>query len=228
MIILTVTVIRTAILYFMVVLALRTMGKRQIGDMQPNELVITIFISQLASMPIEDREQPILGGILAILLLIVIEITLSYISMKSNAIRGVLNGKSAALIKDGVIDQKLMQRMRITVTDLTEMLRQQQVFHIEEVSWAILETNGTLSVLLKPQFRPATTKDVGVKTTYDGMPSAVICDGKTMKESLKLLDISEEYLNKFLQDKRIKKENVLLLILDKAGGKYVVEKENAN
>ena len=221
----SVTVLRTAILYFLVIIAMRIMGKRQIGDMQPNELVITIFISQLASMPIEDREQPILGGVVAILLLVVIEIILSFITMKSNAMRGVINGKSAALIKDGKIDQKLMQRMRITVTDLTEMLRQQQVFHIEEVSWAILETNGTLSVLLKPQYRPATADDVGVKTEYDGLPSPVICDGVIMNDALDNLNISREYLVKTLGDKNIKPEDLILCVFDKTGQKIIVEKE---
>lgn len=225
MIRLIVTVLRTAILYFTVIIAMRIMGKRQIGDMQPNELVITIFISQLASMPIEDREQPILGGVLAIALLIVIEIFISFVAMKSNKARELLNGRSAAIIKDGVIDQKLMQKMRITITDLLEMLRQQQIFHIEEVSWAILETNGTISVLLKPQFRTATANDVGQKTQNDGIPSAVVCDGIVMKESLNQLGLGEGYLDSLLRKKGKRAEDYILVVLDKAGNKIFIEKE---
>ncbi|MBQ5810566.1 MAG: DUF421 domain-containing protein, partial [Clostridia bacterium] len=194
----------------------------------PNELVTTIFISQLASMPIEDREQPILSGVVAILLLVVIEIFISYISMKSSALRGVINGKSAAVIKDGVIDQKLLKKLRITITDLLEMLRQQQVFNIDQVSWAILETSGNISVLLKPQYRPATANDVSAKTEYEGLPAAVVCDGVVMKEALSQLDLGKGYLDKILQDKGKTSNDYLLVVLDKAGNNVFIEKEPEN
>lgn len=221
-----ITVIRTALLYLLVVLALRLMGKRQIGDMQPNELVITIFISQLASMPIEDQDRPILGGIIAILLLIVLEIVISFITMKSTTLRGFINGKSAPIIKDGVLDQRLIKKLRLTVTDIMEMLRQQQVFNIEQVSWAILETNGTLSVLLKPEYRPATANDVKAAVTDDGLPSPVICDGVVIDDSLEQIGLDKNGLRKMLTDRRLSVKQVLLMVVDKSKNAVLIKKES--
>ena len=154
---------RTVILYLLVIVALRLMGKRQIGDMQPSELVITLLISEIAAIPLQDINQPVASGIIAILMLVVLEILLSVLGMKSFFIRKALSGRSAVIIKNGEIDQHAMRRVRLTVIDLIELLRGQSVFDISTVAYAVLEVNGNLSVLLKGDARQVTAGDVGIE-----------------------------------------------------------------
>ncbi|MBO5020122.1 MAG: DUF421 domain-containing protein [Clostridia bacterium] len=139
------------------------MGKRQIGDMQPNELVITLLISEIAAIPLQDTSQPLLNGIVAIFMLVILEIVISVITLKNQYIRKIMNGKSIVVIKNGVIDQHAMKNVRMTVLDLIELLRGQNVFDISTVAFAVLEVNGNLSVLLKKENQPATPKDLKIK-----------------------------------------------------------------
>ena len=158
-----ITITRTIILYIFVTLGIRLMGKRQIGEMQPNELVVTLLISEIAAIPLQDTSQPILNGVVAIFMLVILEILISVISMKSLFMRKIMNGKSAVIIKNGVIDQQMMKSVRMTVLDLVELLRGQDVFDISTVAFAVLEVNGNLSVLLKSSEQPATAADLNVK-----------------------------------------------------------------
>lgn len=219
-----VTILRTAILYVFVILGLRIMGKRQIGDMQPNELVITILISEIAAIPIQDINQPVVNGIIAIFMLVVLEILISFLSMKSVKARQVINGKSAVIVKDGQLDQKLMKRMRVTVADLMEVLRIQNVFHIDQVAYAILETNGQLSVLLKPEYQTATAADLDKHPADDGIPALVINDGRLLKEGLALSGASEEAVEQILKSQRLTYKQVFLMTMDKTGKHYIVKK----
>ncbi|HIZ84691.1 MAG TPA: DUF421 domain-containing protein [Firmicutes bacterium] len=219
-----VTILRTAILYVFVILGLRIMGKRQIGDMQPNELVITILISEIAAIPIQDINQPVVNGIIAIFMLVVLEILISFLSMKSVKARQVINGKSAVIVKDGQLDQKLMKRMRVTVADLMEVLRIQNVFHIDQVAYAILETNGQLSVLLKPEYQTATAADLDKHPADDGIPALVINDGRLLKEGLALSGASEEAVEQILKSQRLTYKQVFLMTMDKTGKHYIVRK----
>ena len=125
-----ITIVRTVVVYFFVTLGIRLMGKRQIGDMQPNELAVTLLISEIAAIPLQDNSQPVLNGIVAIFMLVIIEIFLSVITMKSVKFRKLMSGNSAIVIKNGVIDQKAMRKVRLTVIDLIELLRGQGVFYI--------------------------------------------------------------------------------------------------
>ena len=144
-------IIRTLILYIVLTLGIRLMGKRQIGDMQPNELVVTLVISEIAAIPLQDTDQPILNGICSIFVLVVLEILLSVIAMKSMTVRRLISGQSVIIIMDGVIDQTAMKKVRMTILDLVELLRGQDVFEIDDVAFAVLEVNGDLNVLLKSQ-----------------------------------------------------------------------------
>lgn len=219
-----VTILRTAILYVFVILGLRIMGKRQIGDMQPNELVITILISEIAAIPIQDINQPVVNGIIAIFMLVVLEILISFLSMKSVKARQVINGKSAVIVKDGQLDQKLMKRMRVTVADLMEVLRIQNVFHIDQVAYAILETNGQLSVLLKPEYQTATAADLDKHPADDGIPALVINDGRLLKEGLSLSGVSQEAVEQILKSQRLTYKQVFLMTMDKTGKHYIIKK----
>lgn len=220
------SIIRTIILYFLVTLSIRLMGKRQIGDMQPNELVITLLISEIAAIPLQDTTQPILSGVMAIFVLVILEIAVSVIAMKSMIARKLLNGKSVVVIKNGVIDQNAMKKVRMTVIDLIELLRGQNVFDISTVSFAVLEVNGELSVLLKSKEQPATVGDLNIKKESATLPLPVISDGIIIKESLKALEISENDLLKQIGNTKI--EDIFLMTLDRKLNKNMIKKRDKN
>lgn len=221
-----ITLFRTAILYFFVIIALRIMGKRQIGDMQPGELVITILISELAAIPIQDTSQPVINGIVAIFVLVVLEVLVSFISMKFTLVHRVVNGNSAVIIEDGVMNQKLMKQMRVTVSDLLEVLRGQGVFDISKVAYAILETNGSLSILLKPSEQPATVGDItGRNSKPDVFNAIVINDGKIINRGLELVEASRDRIFSTLKKRGLKTGSVFLMTMNKDGEYYIIERE---
>lgn len=220
------TVMRTAILYFVVTIAIRLMGKRQIGDMQPNELVVTLLISEIAAIPLQDSDQPVLLGIIAIFVLVFLEIVVSVIAMKSFSVRKILNGKSVVIIKNGVIDQKAMSDVRMTVVDLIELLRGQNVFDIKDVAFAVLEVNGDLSVLLKSDAQPVTLKDIEIEKNHENqaLPLPVISDGKIVYESLTALQTTKEKVLKLLKQNKIELKGVFLMTLDRNGNNTIIKK----
>ncbi len=218
------SIIRTIILYFLVTISIRLMGKRQIGDMQPNELVITLLISEIAAIPLQDTTQPILSGVTAIFMLVILEIAVSVVAMKSMIVRKLLNGKSVVVIKNGVIDQHAMKSVRMTVIDLIELLRGQNVFDISTVSFAVLEVNGDLSVLLKSSEQPATVSDLKLEKEPAALPLPVISDGIIIKESLEALNITKNDLKKQLGKKDV--SDIFLMTLDRNGTKNIVKKRD--
>ena len=222
------TVIRTVVLYISVTLAIRIMGKRQIGDMQPNELVVTLLISEIAAIPLQDTEQPVFIGGVAIFVLVFLEIIVSILSMKSFAIRKLLNGKSVVVIKNGVIDRKAMSSVRMTVVDLIEQLRVQNVFNIEDVAFAVLEVNGNLSVLLKKDAQTVSVKDLNLDLPDDNLPLPVISDGRIIYESLQSLNVTVPRLNKILKQKHTSVKQIFLMTLDRDGNNTIVKKGGAD
>ena len=218
------TVLRTIILYIIVTLAIRLMGKRQIGDMQPNELVVTLLISEIAAIPLQDTDQPVFIGILAILVLVFLEIIVSILSMKSFFVRKLLNGKSVVIIKNGVIDQQAMRDVRMTVVDLIELLRDKDVFNINDVAFAVLEVNGNLSILLKKDAQNVTVKDVKLDFPDDSLPLPVISDGKIVYESLNALQVSVHRLNKILKQQNTTAKQVFLMTLDRNCNHTIITK----
>lgn len=212
-----ITITRTIVLYIFVTLGIRLMGKRQIGEMQPNELVITLLISEIAAIPLQDTSQPILNGVVAIFMLVILEIIISVITMKSLYVRKIMNGKSAVIIKNGVIDQNMMRQVRMTVLDLVELLRGQDVFDISTVSYAVLEVNGNLSVLLKSSEQPVTVKDIDIKKEKATLPLPVISDGKIIRESLDALEISEEDIKSTVKKNSTDIKDVFLMTMDRYG-----------
>lgn len=222
------TVIRTIILYVTVTIAIRLMGKRQIGDMQPNELVVTLLISEIAAIPLQDSDQPVIIGVAAIFVLVFLEIIISILTLKSFFVRKMLNGKSVVIIKNGVIDQKAMRDVRMTVVDLIELLRSKDVFKISDVSFAVLEVNGNLSILLKKDAQTVTINDIELKLPDDALPLPVISDGKIVDESLKALQISRQKLFKIIKHKKCGAKQIFLMTLDRNGNHTIIEKGGAN
>lgn len=216
-----ITITRTIILYIFVTLGIRLMGKRQIGEMQPNELVVTLLISEIAAIPLQDTSQPILNGVVAIFMLVILEILISVVSMKSLFMRKIMNGKSAVIIKNGVIDQNMMKSVRMTVLDLVELLRGQDVFDISTVAFAVLEVNGNLSVLLKSSEQPATAADLNVKKDKALLPLPVISDGKIIKESLDAIGKDENTVRKMLKGDNV--ADIFLMTMDRDGNRNIIK-----
>lgn len=221
-------VFRTIILYVVVTIAIRLMGKRQIGDMQPNELVVTLLISEIAAIPLQDSDQPVSVGIAAILVLVFLEIIISVLSMKSFFIRKLLNGKSVVIIKNGVVDQQAMRNVRMTVIDLIELLRNQDVFNISDVAFAVLEVNGNLSILLKKDAQTVTTKDIDLKLPADNLPLPVVSDGKIIYESLKALQTNIEKLNNIIKKEKTSVKKIFLMTLDRDANYTIINKDGEN
>ncbi len=220
------SVIRTAVLYFVVVLCMRIMGKRQVGELQPSELVITILISELASIPMQDLNRPVTNGVIAILVLVLLELIISALTLKSMFFRKVFEGKSAIIIKNGIIDQKMMKKLRITIDDLLEGLRQAGNFSVDKVNYAIMETNGTISVQLKEAFDTVTKRDMKIKTENEGMPTVIISDGNFIDKVFDNFDcISKEDALKELQKNDLSESEVFLMTANESGEFYIVRKE---
>ncbi len=219
------TIIRVIILYLFVSAAIRIMGKRNIGELQPTELVITLLLSEFASIPIDDTSVPLINSLIPVMILISLEIINSVISMKSTKFRNISDGNALLIIKDGKLDQKQLKKLRFTVDDVLSALRQKDVFDINEVAYAIIETNGTLSVLLKPQFQNSTKQDVKVKTKNDGYTCPVIIDGVVLKKNLEVLEITKDDIEKILEKKKVHKKQIFLMNIDKNKNAEIILKE---
>lgn len=217
------TIIRTAVLYFFLTFSIRLMGKRQIGDMQPNELVITLLISEIAAIPLQDTSQPLLLGIASIFILVILEIVMSVLSLKSLKIRKLMSGKSVVIIKNGIIDQHAMKKVRMTVLDLIELLRGQNIFDISTVAFAVLEVNGELSVLLKNSEQPATAGDLNIEKPDTALPLPVITDGKILPETLEALQIEEAQILKILKSYESDVKNIFLMTMDRYGNSNIIK-----
>ena len=217
-------IVRTLILYVTVTVAIRLMGKRQIGDMQPSELVITLLISEIAAIPLQDKDQPVLNGIVAVFLLVILEIGVSVLTLKSFNLRKLLSGKSVVLIKNGTLDCQALKDVRLTTFDLIELLRGQNVFNIEDVNFAVLEANGNLSVLLKGKKQPATAEDLNIKNKPDALPLPVVSDGKIISESLDALSVTREEIIKIIKKDRLQIKDVFLMTLDRCGQYHIINK----
>ena len=220
-----VTIIRVTILYLFVTIAIRIMGKRNIGELQPTELVITLLLSEIASIPIEDNSVPLINSLIPVMLLISFEIINSVISMKSIKFRSLSDGNPIIIIKNGELDQKELKKLRLTVDDVLSGLRQKDIFDINEVSYAIIETNGTLSVLLKSSSQNATKSDVKAKNKDDGFTYPVIVDGAIIKKNLAFCGMNKAEIKKELEKNKILKKDVFLMSVDANKNAKIILKE---
>lgn len=189
-----VIVARTLIIYFIVLLILRVMGKREIGQLSPVDLVVAIMIAELAAIPMEDPKIPLHHGLVPMGVLMLAEIGFSYLAMKWPMAREWLNGSPTVIVRNGRIMQEEMRRTRYTINDLLSQLREKNMPNINDVEFAILETSGKLSVIPKSQKRPVTPKDLNIPTDYEGMPIPLILDGKIDYKKLHAAKLDEEWL----------------------------------
>ena len=210
------TFIRVIILYILVLVIMRLMGKREIGQLQPFELVVAIMIADLASIPMSDVGIPITNGIIPILALLVMHILISILNMKSIKIREILCGKPRILIYRGKIDEKALKKERFTLNELQERLRSVNIINIGDVEYAILETSGQITVIQKPDKRTTTPKDFDMMPEYEGLPYDLVIDGKVMYNNLKILGKNYTWLEKEVGKFKMKPEDALIVTIDGA------------
>ena len=220
-----VTFIRTIVLYIIVLIVMRLMGKREIGQLQPFELAISIMIADLASIPMSDNGIPISNGIIPILGLLVMHLVISMINMKSMKSRAVLCGKPTILIYRGRIDEKALKKERFTLNELQERLRGNNIVNIGDVEYAILETSGQVTVIQKPNKRTTIPEDFNIMPEYEGITYDLVVDGKIMKENLKQIQKEEDWLRKQVAKFNINIEDALIVTYDGKGQIFCQEKE---
>ncbi|NLK07413.1 MAG: DUF421 domain-containing protein [Firmicutes bacterium] len=217
---------RTAVLYLVAVVVIRIMGKRQIGQLQPFELVITIIIAELVVIPMQDKDVPLIEGLVPVFALLVLQYGVSLLLMKSEGIRAVVCGVPSVLVHNGQIVEQELHRLRYTLSDLLEQLRVKGFANLSDVEFAILETNGELSVIPKSQKRPVQPEDLQIDTEYEGLPLPLILDGKVKKEALQKAELDYSWL----QDELVKRgvgqpQDVLYASLGTDGTLYVQPRE---
>lgn len=220
------TFIRVIIIYILVLIVMRVMGKREIGQLQPFELVVAIMIADLASIPMSDLGIPITDGIVPILALLVMHILISILNMKSIKVREVLCGKPRILIYRGKIDEKALKKERFTLNELQERLRGANIINIADVEYAILETSGQISVIQKPDKRNTIPKDFNLSPQYEGLPYDLVVDGKVMEQNLKILGKDYNWLKKEVGKFKIKPEEALIVTIDGANQIFCQKKED--
>lgn len=218
--------IRTIILYIIIIAGIRLMGKRQVGELEPSELVLSLIIADLASVPMQDYGIPLLTGIVPILTLLSLTMILSVLTMKSVRFRAILCGRPSIVVRDGLVDQREMSRNRLTVDELLEELRNKGYTDLSTVKYAILETNGQLSVLPYANQKPPTARQLKVAVEEGGLPLVVISDGRLLEHNLKALGRDQAWLGKRLKERGCPgPEAVFLMLVDQADSIYLARKD---
>lgn len=215
-------VVRAIIIYLVVLFLYRLMGKRQLGQMQPFELVLTLIIADLATIPMAEVSVPVLHGIVPLLTLVILHFVLTFLSKISNKFASFLSGKPVIVINPDGIDYKALKNLNISVDDVFEAIRGCGYFKIEQIQYAIMETNGKMSVLPKSQYAPVTVEDMQLETEKSAIPINIINEGKIVKDNLTIADINETDVKNILERAKIKKvKDVLILTVDKNGAVYI-------
>ena len=220
-----VSYVRTGILYLVLIAVVRLMGKRQIGQMEPSEFVVTMLVANLAAIPMQDGAVPLFYGVVPIVTVLGAELVLSALSLKSIRFRKLLCGKPVILIENGNILQKNLRRTRVTLDELTGHLREKDVLDLNAVQYAILETNGNLSVFPYPKEKPASARDAGIKARAQHLPVTVISDGKLLEENLSKAKKDTQWVQQILREKRATLADTWLLTVDGGGSIYFCRKE---
>lgn len=214
-----ITFVRAIILYIIVLVVMRLMGKREIGQLQPFELAISIMIADLASIPMTELGIPITNGIIPILGLLSMHLIISILNMKSIKFREVICGKPSILIYRGKIDEDVLKKERFTLNELEERIRGNNIYSLGDVEYAILETNGQVTVIPKPSKRNAIPEDFNIEPDYEGIPYDLVIDGIIMEDNLKKIGKDYNWLKKEVKKFKIEPEEALIVTVD---GKYQI------
>ena len=218
--------IRTVILYLILIAVIRMMGKRQIGQMEASEFVVTMLVANLAAIPMQDGAIPLYSGLVPILTVLAVELVLSSLSMKNIKFRKLLCGKPVILIENGKIIQQNLKRTRVTLDELTGHLREKDVLDPGAVQYAILETNGNLSVFPYPKEVPASAQNAGVSVPERYLPITIISDGRLIRDNLTAAGKTIQWVEKYLQKKKCAQKDVFLMTVDQSDRVIFYKKES--
>ena len=217
--------LRTGIMYSLLLLTVRLLGKRQLGEMEPSEFVVSMLLANLVTIPIENPDVPISHGILPLSLVVGAETVIAFISLRSIGIRKFFCGKPVILIENGRISQENLRKTRVNLDELTMHLREKDIFDLSTVKFAILETNGQLSTLLYSKDQPPTAQDVGTRVKENHLPITLISDGRILEENLSLSGKDLPWLHSELKKRNCSAENAFLLTVDSSGKIYFVARD---
>lgn len=218
--------VRTIILYIIIIVGIRLMGKRQVGELEPSELVLSLIIADLASVPMQDYGIPLLAGVAPILTLLSITMILSVLTMKNVRFRALMCGRPSIVVRDGLVDQKEMRKCRLTVDELLEELRCKGYTDLAAVKYAVLETNGQISILPYANQKPPTARQMKVSVEEGGLPLVVVSDGRVLDHNLRALGHDRPWLDKQLRRRGCSgPEGVFLLLVDQSDAIYLARKE---
>lgn len=220
-----VTFSRSIFLYIIVLIVMRLMGKREIAQLQPFELVIAIMIADLAATPISNSGIPITNGIIPILGLLLMDLIISLCNMKSMKLRALICGKPSILIYRGKIDENILRKERLTINELQERLRESNIMNLGDVEYAILETGGQINVIQKPNKRTTIPEDFGIEPEYEGISYDLVIDGKVMNDNLKKLGKNYKWLKKEVEKFGYSPEDALIVTIDGKGQFFSQKKE---
>lgn len=215
---------RTIIIYILLLITMRILGKRQIGELQASELVITLMLSELATTPIQNESLPLTHAIVPVLLLVSVEILLSRLLLHCGPLKKLLCERPSILVRNGQIDEAELKKQRISLTELLSELRQKDVAEIRDVEYAILEENGKLSVFLKAEKRPATVEELHISPIDGGIAHPIIIDGERSPVNMALAHIGEKEIERELSKRKLTEKEVLLLTANDKKEFYVVKK----
>lgn len=221
-----ITFFRAIVLYIIVLVVMRLMGKREIGQLQPFELAISIMIADLASIPMTEIGIPITNGIIPILGLLIMHLIISIINIKSIKAREIICGKPRILIYRGKIDEKALIKERFTINELEERLRGNNIMNLGDIEYAILETSGQVTVIPKPEKRNVIAEDLNITPEYEGIPYDLVVDGKVMNKNLKKIGKDYNWLKKEVRKFNMNPEEALIVTYDGKGQIFCQKKEN--
>ena len=220
-----IVIIRSVLLYFIIVLSLRLMGKKQLAQLQPSELVTTILISNIATLSLEDLSVPMIYGVIPILMVVSMDVIMSYIMLKSTNIRKMVTGTPQIIISDGKIDQQVMKRLRYTIDELMEAMRECMIFDLSEVQYAIVETTGKINFFQKSCYRNVEKGDLDIKQTNCNPPSLLIKDGEINIPALSRFDGGEQRLMNLLSEKGYELKDVFIMTYSNDKGANIILKD---
>lgn len=218
--------LRTVIFYIALIAVIRLMGKRQVAQMEPSEFVVTMLVANLASIPLEEQDTPISVGLTAMATVLVLELFLSWGSLKSLFLRRLLCGKPVILIDNGRLLERNLRRTRVNLDELSGHLREQGILEIETVQFAILETNGTITVFPYPHFQPATAKDAGIQASRQELPYTIISDSRVLHKNLVLAGKDSAWLDGYLSSQGCPLSQVLLMTLTPGGKPCLIRRQS--
>lgn len=218
-------VVRTVLMYGAILAAVRVMGKRQISQLQTSELVVTLLISELAMLPIQEKSLSLWAGVLPMAVLVLCELLVSFGMLKSSGFRKLVCGSPTVVIQRGEILQREMRRLRITTEDLMEQLRQNGVFYLEDVAWAIIETNGMMNVIRRPEEDPVTPRQLQLKPEPPVLETSVISDGEVSLHSLRLVGKDRDWLDRRLKEQGVAVKDIFLMTARSDGKWRIIKKQ---